>query len=84
MFSTNREYCDFVVWLPNKKDPFVQRITKDEEFWATNLPKAAAYFHQIVLPEMLGKAFTRDSNRGSKGKSQKKYTQVNWNLLNTV
>jgi len=41
------------------KDFFYERIYPDEKFWNTEFPKAKLFFEKVVLPELLGKAFTR-------------------------
>jgi hypothetical protein len=52
-----REYCDFFLWLKN--DNFLQRITRDAVFWEEMVSKAEIVFRNGVLPELLGKCFTR-------------------------
>ncbi|GLV43867.1 hypothetical protein CBL_11553 [Carabus blaptoides fortunei] len=54
---TERMYCDFVVW--SKQDIYYERIEADVQFWLTNKPYADKYFHKIILPELLGKIFTK-------------------------
>ena len=57
IFVTQRKYGDFLVMAG--KDFFYERIYPDEKFWNTEFPKAKLFFEKVVLPELLGKAFTR-------------------------
>lgn len=54
---TDSKYCDFVIWSP--KGFFHERIFPDENFWVVNFPKAYEFHKKVVLPELLGKYFTR-------------------------
>ncbi|GLV37528.1 hypothetical protein CBL_20340 [Carabus blaptoides fortunei] len=54
---TERMYYDFVVW--SKQDVYYERIEADVQFWSSNKPYAEKYFHKIILPELLGKIFTK-------------------------
>ncbi|KAJ8977263.1 hypothetical protein NQ317_003964 [Molorchus minor] len=56
---TKLAYCDFVVWNKNK---FIkQRIFLNEFFWEAESKKATTFFYNVILPELLGKYFTRSS-----------------------
>ena len=57
MFVTRRLYCDFVVWSP--KEVHIERITLDEAFIQTAIPSAEKFWRLCVLPELLGKWYTR-------------------------
>lgn len=57
IFVTGVEYCDFVVWTT--KDIFIQRILPDAELWESSLEKAKLFFLRGVLPELLGKWYSR-------------------------
>ena len=59
LFVADKEYCDFMVW--NKAVHFIQRFYQDDAFWQKNYPLAVEYFHGIVMPELLGKFWTRSS-----------------------
>lgn len=57
LFCTNRTYCDFVLW--SSKDIHVERIYPDENIWHDSVEKAQHFFLSAVLPEMIGKWFSR-------------------------
>ncbi len=66
-------FCDFVVWRENEL--VIQRIYPDEEFMSIALEKATLFFKLGVLPELLGKWYskapvylTTDSARVDSGK----------------
>ena len=52
---TERTYCDFVVWTPSKLH--VERIKPNQSF---QVQKADKFFSLAVMPELLGKWFTRE------------------------
>lgn len=58
MFISNTQYCDFVVWT--QKDLFVERISRDEDFWADACNKAEHFFKVVALPELLCGYFTQN------------------------
>lgn len=59
------EFCDFVLCtFPETGEEMcmhVERITKDEAIWAEWLQKATHFFQVCILPELLGKWYTRPS-----------------------
>lgn len=57
LFCTNRAYCDFVLWT--NEDIHIERIYPDEEFWLSCIQKAQVIFKTAILPELLGKLFSR-------------------------
>ena len=57
MFVTNRTYCDFVVWT--EKDLHTERLTLDDALIRSALPTARKFFSMCILPELLGKWYTR-------------------------
>lgn len=57
IFICGADYCDFVVWTT--KDVHIERILPDFEFWNTIVPKAMAFFKNGILPELMGKFYTR-------------------------
>jgi hypothetical protein len=59
------KYCDFVLCTFPGSEPtvLVSRIYRDEDFWAACFPKARHFFYTCVLPELLGKAYTRQQSR---------------------
>jgi len=54
---TGSAYCDFCVWTP--QEIYIQRILPDEKFFTECVAKATTFFKYGVLPELLGKWFTR-------------------------
>ena len=63
MFVCNVDYCDFCVCtFPESVDefsPYVERIFRDIEFWEDCVEKAKHFFTVCLLPEILGKWYTR-------------------------
>lgn len=57
LFVCDVDYCDFIVWT--KKDVYIERIMPDAEFWEDCVRKASSFFIKGVLPEVMGKYFTR-------------------------
>ena len=57
LYVSQRAYCDFVVWT--EADVHVERITEDRPFLEVVIPVAEKFFKLCVLPELLGKWFTR-------------------------
>lgn len=57
-------YCDFIVWL--KEDIHIERICPNDDFMADCIGKAKNFFQTSILPELIGKFFSRpaiaDSN----------------------
>ena len=51
------DYADFVVW--KEEDLFVQRITIEKEFIDDAMKRAEPFVKQGILPELVGKWFTR-------------------------
>ena len=51
------EYADFVVWSEN--GIVIQRVLKDEAFIQSNMQIARSFFKYAVLPEVVGKWYTR-------------------------
>ena len=51
------EYADFVVWSENTIA--IQRVLKDEAFIQSNMVIARSFFKYAVLPEVVGKWYTR-------------------------
>lgn len=61
MFVANLQYGDFVIWSP--KIFFKERIFPDFKFWEQNSKIAQKFHQEVILPELLGRYFTR--NEGS-------------------
>ena len=51
------KYCDIVVW--SEKDIIIKRIFPDLEFIESALDKSTLFFKYAILPEVLGKFYTR-------------------------
>ena len=51
------EYADFVVW--KEEDLFVQRIPIEKEFIEDAMERVAPFVKLAILPEVVGKWFTR-------------------------
>lgn len=53
-------YCDLIIWSPKPNvGNLILRVNADINFWRTNMQKAQKFHEQIVMPELLGKSFTR-------------------------
>ncbi len=59
MFVSGWNYCDFVVWT--KQSTHVERINIDDNLLSQSLPIAKEFFYKCILPELLGKWYTRQS-----------------------
>ena len=57
IFCTKSSYCDFVLWT--KEEVHMERIYPDEQFWLENLALVEHFFTTAILPELLGKFFSR-------------------------
>lgn len=57
IFIGEMDYCDFVVWT--EKDIYIERIYGDEDFWDDVTIKADKFHSTCILPELLGKWYTR-------------------------
>ena len=55
------EYADFVVW--KEDDLFVQRIPMEKKFIDNAMERAAPFVKLAILPELVGKWFTRQKTR---------------------
>ena len=67
LFCTQRNYCDFVVWT--EKDIHFEHIYPDASFWMENISRVKQFFNTAVLPELVGKFYSRGSESGSTPKS---------------
>ena len=52
-----KKYCDFCLWT--EKDYFCERIFGKPDLWSSYVDKAKSVFMNGVLPEIIGKCFTR-------------------------
>ena len=61
MFVCDRMYADsdadYVVWT--ECDVHIERIEHDEQLWKHVEPRAKAFFMQAILPEVVGKLFSK-------------------------
>ncbi|KAL7290566.1 hypothetical protein TKK_0014023 [Trichogramma kaykai] len=60
MYCMDMQYCDFVIW--SKKEFLVIRTEINREFLEINLLKAKTYHDQVIVPELIGKYFTREND----------------------
>lgn len=64
LFTVNRGYCDFIVYSVDdqKQGAFIQeRIVQDKKHWETNLPILTKFWYTCILPEVLGRWYTKRS-----------------------
>ncbi|KAB0799163.1 hypothetical protein PPYR_07043 [Photinus pyralis] len=59
MAVSERSYCDLVVWTKNNF--YLERVYSDKTFWDCESEKALSFFNHVIMPELLGKYFTRSS-----------------------
>ena len=57
LFCTGANYCDFVVYT--KESIHIERIRPDNSFWEENVTKAKNFLEIGILPELLGRWFSR-------------------------
>lgn len=57
LLLSGMEYCDFVIWT--KEDFFTERIYVNEDFCQEMVQQAAMLFRKVILPELVGKLFSR-------------------------
>ena len=57
MLCTGRSYCDFVVWT--NADIHVERIGYDKALVESTIPDVKEFHTKCILPELLGKWFSR-------------------------
>jgi len=62
LLATSRQYCDFVVWAAND-DLHVETIHLDRPFIEDKVEKAEKLFWLAVMPELLGKWYSRDHTK---------------------
>jgi len=58
-------YCDFVVWT--EKDFVVERIAADKQFFNSAIDTVQQFFVYGILPEIVGKWYTRKPVANSEG-----------------
>ncbi len=67
LFCTQRSYCDFVVWT--NEDMHIERIYTDSSFWSSKIVQVQQFFMLGILPELLGKYFSRPVSLTSENRS---------------
>ena len=69
IFTVKRQYCDFVVYalgVGGEEALVHQRILQDIDHWTTVVPKLTNFWRICVLPEVLGRWYTRRHDVKSK------------------
>lgn len=59
LMCTGAKYCDFIVYT--EKGVHVERMEPDVSFMEDTVPRAKQFFHTALLPELLGRWFSRPS-----------------------
>ena len=75
LFCRRRTYCDFLGWTD--EDAHIKRIHSDEELWLSCVEKAHLFFRNTVLPELLGKRFSRPARTPITHHSEAHYRHEN-------
>lgn len=57
--TEGRQFCDFVMWREREIQLFIQRIFKDPAFFRKVEEDVTAFYKAAVLPELLGRWYTR-------------------------
>ena len=57
LHCTKKSYCDFILWT--KQEMHMERIFPNEQFWLENLALVKQFYKTVILPELLGKFFSR-------------------------
>lgn len=53
-------YCDLVIWSPKLDlSHLILRVNPDIDFWKLHMQKAQKFHEIIMMPEILGKSYTR-------------------------
>ena len=74
LFVTKKNYCDFFVWTT--KDWHLEQISIDKEFCNEMIVQCRKFFKLCILPEILGKCYTRRPVLNNIG-NQANYVQQN-------
>ena len=62
LHTSKKKYCDFVVFACDAKGNtaiFIERIFPDHAHWENVLPKLVTFWRYCILPEILGRWYTR-------------------------
>ena len=51
MYCVDKEWCDFVV--RTEKELHVERMYRNREWWAQQLPKLRTFYNDALLPELV-------------------------------
>ena len=64
LFVSDVKYCDFCVctFSGNKTGIHIEHIFKDIQFWNDCVVNAQTFFRTCILPELMGKWYTRPSS----------------------
>ena len=57
IFVCDEQFADFVVW--SQKDIHIERVYRNEDFWATITTQAHCLFQSAILPELVAKYYSR-------------------------
>ena len=75
LICTDLTYIDFVVWT--KKGLFIERIFPDKMFWEEKVPKAKEFFVRGILPEIIGRWYSRLVTSSTEGSASLDRENVN-------
>jgi len=67
LFCTGANYCDFILYT--KESIHIERIKPDTIFWEENVRKAKKFFETGILPELLGRWFSRPPEQNTSSPS---------------
>lgn len=60
------KYCDLVIWSPKLNlRQLIIRVYADYDFWKINMERAQNFHQKVVMPEILGKSYTRTGESAS-------------------
>lgn len=57
----NLQYCDCVIWTPQKS--FVVQAFANSYFWTLEMYKALTFHELVIMPELLGKFYTKNKGK---------------------
>ena len=67
IYVCQKNFADFVVW--SQEDIHIERIPPCQEFWNDISRKASDFFNHAVLPELIGKHYSKAVDRTETDKS---------------
>lgn len=59
MAVTKYPFCFFVMW--SAKDMYIEKVEFSESFWNDKSQIAQKFHKRVVLPELLGRQFTKET-----------------------